>query len=43
LGTTELAIASNVEVPLNHRKKTAGKNWLTGLMRRHPEISLQQP
>jgi len=39
----ELAKANNINVPFNHLKKKAGKDWLCNFLKRHPSISLRQP
>lgn len=39
----ELAVKNNIKHPFSVRTKLAGKDWLTGFRKRHPELSLRSP
>ena len=39
----QLAERNNIRHPFSPEKQTAGKDWLVGFRKRHPEISLRSP
>jgi len=39
----DIACARGIEHPFSAEKKKAGRDWLSGFLRRHPEISLRTP
>ena len=39
----DIACQNNVPHPFKHDKRMAGKDWLAGFLKRHPEISLRSP
>lgn len=39
----DLAKINGIEHPFNKHKKQAGKMWVAGFLRRHPELSLRSP
>lgn len=39
----QLAIKNNIKHPFSLSEASAGKKWLRGFIRRHPELSVQTP
>ena len=39
----DLALRNNIPNPFSKKHHTAGKKWLRGFMRRHPELSYRRP